>query len=113
MKISRFQSSNNPPENQYEKDLEYSLDKIFTAIGEILNGGLNFQDNFSCYKTTVITHATPGNTTVLTHGLKRTPVGCLVVEKDKAAHIYTSAKSATTYTIKSDVSSVTITIIIF
>lgn len=112
MNLTPFQAPGNNPENQFDKDLEQTLDKIFSKIRDILNNGLNFSDNFECHVETITTDATPGNSTVITHNLKRTPVGCLVLEKDKAAHIYKSASTTTTYTVKSDVASVTATLVI-
>ncbi len=104
-----------PPESEHGKNLEQSLDRSFQRLREILNKGLNFTDNFECHVSTITTNATPGVETAITHGLKRVPVGAFALEKDKAAHIYTgaTAKDATTYYVRSDVASVTATIIVF
>lgn len=110
--LDLFTFGNEPPETPFTKTLEQNLDKFFSKLRSILNKGLNFQDNFNCLKTTITTSVTPGNTTVITHGLGRIPVGVLILETDKAAHIFTSAKTATTYTIKSDTASVTATLVI-
>lgn len=112
MKLDRFLPTAEPPGTPYEKDLDKYLEKIFAQLGSLLNQGLNFADNFDCYVTTVTTSATPGTPTDITHGLKRSPVGCLVLEKDKAAHIYKTSKSSTLYSVASDIASVTATLII-
>ncbi len=112
MKIGRFLTGGAQPENAFEKDLEKGLDKIFSEILDALNGGLGFSDNFSCFVTTITTDATPGNTTSISHGLKRVPIGCLVIEQNKAGSVFLSSKSATNYIVKSDVASVTATVVI-
>jgi hypothetical protein len=99
--------------DEYHKSFETNLNKYLLLLRRIINNGLNFSENFNCLVTTITTNATPGVATAITHSLKRIPVGVLIAEKNKAAHIYTSAKDATTYSIKSDVASVTVTLIIF
>ncbi len=103
------------PGNDFEKNLEKSYLRLLQRLTEILNKGLNFQDNFAAYITTITTNATPGVETAISHGLKITPSGCLVLEKNKAAHIYlgASGKSTTIYNVASDVASVTATLMIF
>ena len=104
-----------PDEPGYQQGLERVIDDHMKKIREILNKGLLFADNFDAYIATVLTDATQGVETAITHGLKRTPTGFLVFEKDKAAHVYTgsTAKNATTYYIRSDIASVTVTLMIF
>lgn len=114
MKLKPYSSGPVPPETDFEKDLERSLDIFFAQFRDLLNNGLIFADNFNCYVVTVTTPATPGNELAISHTLKRTPIGCFPIEKDKAAHIYKgpSGKNSTTYNIVSDVASVTTTLII-
>ena len=114
MILPKFQASTNAPANPYEKDLEQSLDKIFAVLVEILNGGLKFTDNFNSYITTITTDATPGNSSAITHGLKRIPSGLIILERiNKAGDIYLVSKDATTYTLASDVASLNAKIMIF
>lgn len=50
------------------------------------------------------------------HGLKRIPVGYLVTDRDKAAHVYNgsaAAWSSDTLYLKCDVSAVTLTLVVF
>lgn len=113
--LPRFSTGDNAPATHYEKDLERSLDKQFEKIGEILNKGLRFADNFDAYIGALTTNATPGVETAIAHGLKRVPSGFLVIQKDKAAHIYngSTAWTADNIYVRSDVASVTATLIIF
>lgn len=103
------------PENDFEKNLEKSYLRLLQRLTEILNKGLNFSDNFAAYTTTITTSATPGIETAISHGLKSIPTGCLVLERDRAAHIYlgASGKSTTVYNVASDIASVTATLMIF
>lgn len=104
-----------PPDTDYTKNLEKTLDEAFQRLREILNKGLLFADNFDAYIATITTDATPGLETAITHGLKRVPSGYLVMSRDKAAIIYdgASAWTATTLYIRSDVASVTAKVIVF
>lgn len=115
MKLSRYLPSANPPQTPFEKDVDRSLDKQFTETAEILNNGIRFLDNFDGFIVTLTTDATPGVETAIAHGLKRVPTGCLVLEKNKAAHIFSgpTAKDSTTYYIQSDVAEVLATVMIF
>jgi len=101
------------PTNDWEKESELVIDQLQDQLQDLLNNGLRFEDNLSAYITTVTTDATPGNTTTIVHGLKRTPTGYIVLTKDKAAHIYnTAAADGTNVYLKSDVASVTVKVII-
>ena len=113
--IERFPAGEAKPGNEFEKNLELSLDKIFSQIKDILNNGIHFNDNFDAAITTLTTNATPGVETAIAHGLKRVPLGYLVLEQTSAGHIYRgpSGKDATNYYVASDVASVTIRIMIF
>lgn len=114
-KLERFTVGESTPKDQYEKDLEITLDKIFQKIAEILNNGIRFNENFDAAITVVTTNATPGVETAVAHGLKRVPLGCMVLEKTAAGHLYrgASGKDATNYYVASDIASLTARIIIF
>lgn len=113
--VDNFIFGEEPPKTDFEKKLEINLDKFFQQVRGILNKGIRFSDNFDGYITTITTDPTPGVQTALSHGLKRVPTGCLVLESNKAAHIFlgASGKSADTYNVQSDVASVTATLFIF
>lgn len=114
MQIERVDIGKALPETDFDRNLEKSFIRLMEQLSEILNGGILLSDNFNGYMTTITTSATPGTETAITHNLKRTPTGYIVLEKDKAAHIYkgSSGKNATTYYVASDVASVTVTLII-
>ena len=103
------------PENDFDKNIEKSFTRLTDQLTRILNKGIQFGENFDAYIVTLTTNATPGVETAITHGLKKIPLGCLVLEKNKAAHIYlgASGKSATVYNVASDIASVTATLMIF
>lgn len=111
-KLDNFVFGQPAPQDPALIDLENNLDKYFVKLRILLNQGLDFADNFNCFVTTITTDPTPGNTTVITHSLKRVPVGFLVLEQDKSGNIFKSSKTAATYTLKADVGSITATIVI-
>lgn len=112
MQLETLDIGQEKPQNNFEQTLEKSYTKLIEKLTQILNGGLKFSDNFDCLIKTITTNATPGVTTAITHGLKRIPFG-IVMEKDKAAHVYLASKDANTYNVASDVASVTVTLLIF
>lgn len=114
MKLDMFVFPAERPESHQQRDAEQNLDRLFVKLRMMLNNGLNFKENFNCYVTTITTNATPGVETTIAHGLKRIPAGFIILETDKAGHIFTgsTAKSATNYYVRSDVASVTATLVI-
>lgn len=115
MKVQKFQSPQNAPATEYEKDLERSLDKFTTSVGELLNNGLKFDDNFDAYIGNITTDATPGNDTAIAHGLKRVPSGYLIIKRDKAGIIYDGAAAwtETNIYVRSNLATVAAKIIVF
>lgn len=113
--LEKFTVGETPPKDEFDQTLEISLDKIFSAIRGILNNGIRFNENFDAAITTLTTNATPGVETAIAHGLKRIPLGCLVLEKTKAGHLYRgpSGKDSTNYYVASDVASLTVRVMIF
>lgn len=112
--LQRFKPSESAPETPFDQDLERALDVAFQRLSEILNKGILLDDNFNGFKTTITTSATPGTETAIAHGLKRTPIGYIVLKKNKAAHIYDGATAfdSTNIYVRSDVASVTTTLFI-
>ena len=109
----RLPPGSSGPETDLEKENELIVDQIQDQLQDLFNKGIRIEDNLSAYITTVTTDATPGVATTISHGLKRTPQGYIVLSKDKAAHIYnTAAADSTNVYLKSDVASVTIKVII-
>ncbi len=115
MKLSTYKPADSAPSTPWEKDADKSLDRIFAELKAMLNSGLGFVENFDCAIVNIVTNATPGVETAITHGLKRIPKGFLVLEKDKAAHLLVgqTTKTSTTYYVQSDVATVRATVMIF
>lgn len=114
MNVNPLKLGNVAPDNDFEKNLEKGLLKLAEQVREILNGGLRFEDNFSIELKTITTHATPDTETAYTHTLKRVPIGFIVYDRNKAGILYagSSANTATTIYIRSNVASVTAKILI-
>lgn len=115
MKLDPFRTPSHEPQDPFSKDLDKGLDDFLGQVRDLLNGGIKFADNFSATIATFTTDATPGVETAIAHTLKRTPTGFLVLAKDKAAHLFdgASGKDASNYYVRSDVASVTATVLIF
>lgn len=110
--LTKFNVGEKQPDTPWGMSLEKELDRYFTKLNQIINKGLTFADNFDGYIGEITTDATPGNSTAITHGLKRTPTGIIVLEQNKAGSIYKVSKSATQYVIASDVASMTATVLV-
>lgn len=103
-----------PPAGDWERDTERNIEEIQDTLAELLNNGLRFEDNFNCVKKSITTSAVIGTASTIAHGLKRVPIGYSIIRKDKAAHIFESAApDSTNVYLKSDVASVTATILVF
>ena len=115
MQIERLKLGSATPENDWEKGVDKTLDRLFQIIYEFLNNGLKIEDNSSVSIVTLTTSGTPDTETAIAHTLKRTPIGYFVVSKDKAGIIYDGSTSWTSTNIylRSDVASVTTKVIIF
>lgn len=115
MKPARYLPSSAAPTTAFERDLDKSLNAMFADFYHMLAGGLLFSDNFDGHTVTFTTDATPGVETAIEHGLKRVPTGFLILEKNKAAHIFggSTDKTSTHYYIQSDAESVTVTLMFF
>lgn len=96
------------------KSLVDVLLKYTRKLGMAVNGGLKMGENIDCQIKEVVTAA--ANTEVaVSHTLKRTPTGFMVVNLDKAAIIYASgtAWTATNIYIKSNAATTTVKLLIF
>ena len=80
----------------------------------ILNNGIRPGDNLDAQTVSVTTHTTPGTEVAVAHTLKRVPAGYIVLKRDKEGVIYDGATAFSTSSIylKSNVASVTATILI-
>jgi hypothetical protein len=103
--------------NQQESDLFQSLDQLIKELRVILNGGLNFTDNFDAKILDYVSHGTPDTEKVLAHTLGKVPAGYIVYRQDKAGSLYTSTGGTTWTTtaiyLKCTVATVAFKLIIF
>lgn len=92
---------------RYLNDQEQNLDSV-------LNGGLNFTDNFEGKFVTYTTNATPDTEDTVDHPLKKIPTGFFVTDLDKAGIVYRSGTSTETQLLlKCNVASMTVTVFVF
>lgn len=93
------------------------------GIISTLNGGISFGDGISPSAAghidgqwlRITFPATPDTQVAVPHGLKRTPVGFIIMRKDRAADIYEANSGGwgpTTLYLKSSVASATVTIVV-
>lgn len=102
------------PDTTWGKNLQLALRDYTAKLGQILNKGLRFEDNLSSY---IGSTTTPGADVEfsISHGLKRVPVGYLVIGQDKAAVVYNGSTSWTADVIylKCNTATVIVKVIIF
>jgi len=101
------------PENEFEKVLERELLSYSQEVADTLNLGLKLEDNFNAHIETISDTGAANSENTVTHGLKRTPIGFLILENDKAGVIYKSKTATTTeYYIKCSVANCAVKIMI-
>ena len=98
-----------------DKDIFRSLTEQDDNLGALLDAGLNFDENFDSVYVSFTSSATPNAENTVAHTLGKVPTGFIVVDKNKAAHLYRNGTTATKTNIylKSDVASVAFTILVF
>lgn len=103
------------PKTEFDKALEQELLSAWTELSTLLNGGLGFVDNFNSAKVTVADTGTANTEFTIAHGLKRIPIGYLVITIDKAGIVYASgtAWTAVNMYLKCSAANCNITVIIF
>lgn len=96
-------------DDQLKKFLSKFGDQLLTVI----NGGLDFQSNFSCKLLSVTFSAANTNTSV-SHGLGRVPTGYIPYQKSASLNVYdgTSANSASTLNLRASATG-TVGLIVF
>lgn len=115
MQIKPFKAGDAPPDNDWAKNIERSLDDFFIQLVTIINNGIREVDNFDMADKTVTTSGVPGTEVAVAHGLKRTPKGFRVYSQDRAGSLYdgVTANNSTNIYIRSDVASVIAKVFIF
>jgi hypothetical protein len=97
-----------------DQDLYKSLNFLDQNLSDILDGGLNFSDNFDSVFVTYTSNAIANTEDSVSHLLGKVPTGYIVVKKDKAADVYnTSALTSTVLRLKCSVSSAALTLLVF
>src|SRR3990167_9512567 len=96
MRSILFTTSQTPPENEFDRDLEKELDRILNrSLIPLVNGGLSFEDNMNCQLKTLTTAGADTEVEVA-HTLKRIPAGYIVYSRDKGGVVYDSGTAFTT-----------------
>ena len=103
------------PDTDYNKNLDRELTSGWMELADTLNGGLKFSDNFNQETITVSDTGTADVEIAVTHTLKRIPVGFILINRNKAASVYSSgtAWTATTIYLKANLANCNITIMVF
>ncbi len=78
------------PTNDFEKVLEQELHSAWLELSTLINGGLKFGDNFSCAIKNVSNTGLGGTEITIAHGLKRIPIGYVLIRTDGITSLYDS-----------------------
>ena len=84
------------PETEFDKNLEQELLSFSIELSNILNGGVNFPDNFDAEILSVADSGTANTEFTVSHTLKRVPIGFIVLNINKAGVVYDSGTAWTT-----------------
>lgn len=103
------------PITPYEKDLSVALLTYTLRMAGIINGGINFDDNFNCDIVSVADTGLVDTEFSVAHGLKKVPEGYIVIGRNKAGTVYDSGGTWTTTALllKCNVANCTLKILIF
>ncbi len=91
------------------------LEEYDRNMRAMLDGGLNFPDNFEGKEITFTSSATPDAENTVVHALGRVPTRFYITSLDKAAIVYRSATAFTSSSIylKANVASVAVKAIVY
>ena len=92
-----------------------SMADLLNMLDAILNRGIAFDDNVDCRRVSVTSHGTPRTEFSVLHTLGKVPIGYIVYGQNGAGSVYdgTTANTATTLFLKSDVGGVVFRLIVF
>ena len=92
-----------------------TMGDLLNMLDAILNRGITFDDNIDCRRVSVTSHGTPGTEFSVLHTLGKVPIGYIVCGQNGAGSVYdgTTANTATTLFLKSDVGGVVFRLIVF
>ncbi len=100
---------------RFDKDLITVLGEWSLNLKGILDGGISFDDNLDISRFSVVSHGTPGTEFSVAHGLGKVPSGYVIYGQTGAGSVYdgTTANTATTLYLRSDVAAITFRIMVF
>ena len=103
------------PTNDFEKSLEVELQNYVKDLANLLNGGVKFSDNFNANLITVSDTGVADTTFVVTHNLKRVPIGYMPFYLNKAGVVYDAGTpwTASAIYLKCNVASTLVKLLIF
>lgn len=90
-------------------------DEQETKLDSVLNGGLNFSENFEGVSVSFISSATPDAENTVPHSMGKIPTGFIVTGLDKGAIVYNGSTAFTDSNIylKVNVATVAVTVFVF
>lgn len=92
-----------------------SMGDLLNMLDSILNRGITFDENVDCRRVSVTSDGTPGTEFSVLHTLGKVPIGYIVCGQNGAGSVYdgTTANTATTLFLKSDIGGVVFRLIVF
>lgn len=121
--MSIYQKGNLPNTNIIDKKNFRKIDEdIFRFLSEqedrldaVLNGGLGFSENFDAVIVSFTSSGTPNAENTVAHSLGKAPTGFIVLNKNKAAHVFDGGTTWTADNIylKVDVATTVVKILVF
>lgn len=100
---------------QFDRDLLVLLEEMNTNLGNLLNRGLNFDDNFESKSVTYTSNGSANTEDAVAHTLGKIPEGFIVVNRDKGGILYASgtAWTSTAIYLKCTTTSMASTVLVF
>lgn len=99
----------------FDKEFLKAANESFLMLQGILDRGISHGDNMDEREVSFTSSGTPNAENTIAHTLGKVPSGFIVVNKDKAAHLYANgtAWSKTQIFLKSDVATVAFKILVY
>ena len=103
------------PESDFDKTLEQELLSFANELSNVINGGIRIDENLNASIVTIADTGSANAENTLAHGLKRVPIGFLVINTNKAVSAYDSgtAWTATNIYLKFNTANCTVKVLIF
>lgn len=99
----------------FDKEFLKSANEAFLLLQSILDRGISHADNMDEREISFTSSGTPNAENTVAHTLGKIPSGFIVVNRDKAAHLYKGSTVWTTTSIylKSDIATVAFKILVY